>query len=258
MMCGFSRHAGAASRVFSPVLALILLAAVPAAVTVVAAPPARADETPAEEIVRRADEVRNPADSYYLRVLVTTSDRPDSPAEFEVSLQGNAKTLIKTVRPAKDRGRNLLMKGTDMWAYIPNLKRAVRVSLSQRLAGQAANGDISRMRWSGDYDARIERQDDKTWTLFLTANKAGLTYAKLRVVVEKGTYHPLRAEYLTIAGTPLKRAEFASYQELCGSVRPAEIRIQDAVRPDDRAVIRVLSMEVKSFPASMFVPEALE
>ncbi|HQB46451.1 MAG TPA: outer membrane lipoprotein-sorting protein, partial [Polyangiaceae bacterium] len=141
-------------------------------------PEAQAAEISAAEIVRKADEVRNPDESYFLRVEVQTSEHPDRPSEFEVSLLGNDKTLIKTVKPSRDRGRNMLMRGTEMWAYIPNLKRAVRVSLSQRLVGQAANGDISRMRWSGDYDAVIESQTERHWTLLLTANKTGLTYDK--------------------------------------------------------------------------------
>jgi len=221
-------------------------------------PEAQAAEISAAEIVRKADEVRNPDESYFLRVEVQTSEHPDRPSEFEVSLLGNDKTLIKTVKPSRDRGRNMLMRGTEMWAYIPNLKRAVRVSLSQRLVGQAANGDISRMRWSGDYDAVIESQTERHWTLLLTANKTGLTYAKLRVVVAKGTYHPEKAEYLTATGRLLKKLNLRLTGELCGRQRPTEIRIQDGVRPDERAVIKVLAMEVRKFPASLFVPENLE
>jgi len=219
---------------------------------------AQAAEPTAAEILRKADDVRNPAESYFLRVQVTSSDKPDEPSEFEVSLLGNDKTLIRTLKPRRDRGRNMLMRDTQMWAYIPNLKRAVRVSLSQRLVGQAANGDISRMRWSGDYDARIEAQNDRHWTLFLTGNKQGLTYAKVRVIVEKGTFHPLFAEYLTLSGRVLKKAQFTEYRELCGQMRPTEIRIQDAVRESDRSVIKVLEMEVRQFPASLFSPDNLD
>ncbi len=218
---------------------------------------AQAAEPTAVEILRKADDVRNPAESYFLKVRVISSDRPGRPSEFEVSLLGNDKTLVKTIEPRKDRGRNMLMRGTDMWAYIPNLKRAVRVSLSQRLVGQAANGDISRMRWAGDYDATIEKQTDKHWTLLLTAKKRGLTYDKVRVVIEKGTFRPKYAEYLTNGGKLLKKAQFTNYKELCGKERPTEIRIQDAVRPDDISALKILEMEVRQFPASLFVPENL-
>jgi outer membrane lipoprotein-sorting protein len=219
---------------------------------------AQAAEPTAAEILQRADDVRNPAESYFLRVQVVSSDKPDEPSEFEVSLLGSTKTLISTIKPRRDRGRNMLMRDTQMWAYIPNLKRAVRVSLSQRLVGQAANGDISRMRWTGDYNAAIESQNDRHWTLFLTGNKQGLTYAKIRVIIEKGTFHPLFTEYLTLNGRVLKKAQFTDYRELCGRMRPSEIRIQDAVRESDKSVIKVLAMEVRQFPASLFSPDNLD
>jgi len=114
------------------------------------------------------------------------------------------------------------------------------------------------MRWSGDYNAVVEKQTDKHWTLMLTANKTGLTYAKIRVVVEKGTFHPKYAEYLTEGGKLLKKAQFTGYQEICGRQRPTEIRIQDAIREDDVSVIKLQTMEVRPFPASLFVPESLE
>jgi outer membrane lipoprotein-sorting protein len=225
-----------------------------------AAPPE--DEAPAEKIapatiLKRADDVRNPADSYLLKVQVTSSDRPDDPSEFEVSLQGNTKTLIKTVKPAKDRGRNMLMLGEEMWAYLPNLKRSVRVGLNQKLVGQAANGDISRMRWSGDYDAQIESETEKEWTLLLTANKKGLTYDSVRAWIEKKTFRPVKAEYLSLSGKVLKKAKWGDYRELCGMVRPGEILIKDAVRPDDQSTIKALAMEVKEFDSSIFSPDGM-
>jgi hypothetical protein len=232
------------TRITARAAMLLALGLVGGAFVPDAVPVASAQELSASEILRRADEVRNPSDSFFLRVRVVSSDRPNEPSEFEVSLLGNDKTLVRTVKPSRDRGRNLLMRDTQMWAYIPNLKRAVRVSLSQKLVGQAANGDISRMRWSGDYDARIEKQDDKHWTLFLTGKKEGF-------------FPPVSAEYLSVAGKPLKKAQFTGYKDMLRRQRPTEIRIQDAVRPDDQSVLKVLQMEERKFPASLFVPENL-
>lgn len=217
-----------------------------------------ADELGPDEIVRRADEVRNPSESYFLKLTVTSADRPNEPSEFDVFITGNSKAVVRTVRPVRDRGRNLLMLDENMWVYVPNLKRAVRVSLNQRLVGQAANGDISRMRWAGDYSAILESETASQWQLLLTASKRGLTYEKVRVFIEKGSFHPLRAEYLTSGLRPLKTATFRAYKDLCGKVRPSEILIQDAVRPDDQSVLQVQQMELRSFPSSMYQPENLQ
>ena len=99
----------------------------------------------ADTILRKADEVRNPSESFSM--VVDVESQNDDPARFEVMMQGKSKTLIRTKKPERDVGRSILMIDENMWAYVPNLKRSVRVSLNQKLTGQAANGDISRMRW---------------------------------------------------------------------------------------------------------------
>src|SRR5687768_13390094 len=119
------------------------------------ASPAAESVTP-EAIIEKADAIRNPAESFRMQVQVKNSEGDSS--RFEVLTKGKDKTLIKTLAPRRDLGRNMLMLEENMWAYIPNLKRAVRVGLNQKLTGEAANGDISRMRWSGDYDAKLENE----------------------------------------------------------------------------------------------------
>lgn len=212
--------------------------------------PAYAAESPMS-ILEKADRIRNPTQSFVMKVKVTSSGE-DTARVFEVSTKGDNKTHVKTLAPSRDVKRDLLMVGQNMWAFIPNLNRAVRVSLSQKLSGEAANGDITRMRWSGDYEVTEESADAKSWTLLLTANKTGLTYEKVRVQVEKDTFRPIRAEYLTKAEKVLKYAVFQNYARLAGEVRPTVIEIQDAVRADKKSRIEIESMVIQNLPETLF------
>jgi len=212
----------------------------------------------AVEILKRVDAVRNPLGSYEMKVRIGDS-------LFEAWIASGARTLVRTLAPSRDRGRDLLMLGEEMWAYIPNLKRAVRVSLSQKLTGQASNGDISRMRWSEDYEPSLEssdvdedrESDGPQWVLSLRALKKGLTYERLRVWVSRRDYHPLRAEYMTQAGKVLKRARFEGYQMIAGRERPTRLLIESAVDSEDRSTLVVESMQERSFSDSMFNPQGL-
>lgn len=202
------------------------------------------------EILRKVDEVRNPAGSYEMRVRIGESF-------FVAWISGGNRTLVRTLEPARDRGRDLLMIGEEMWAYIPNLKRSVRVSLGQKLTGQAANGDISRMRWAEDYSATIEGQDEREWVLSLKAVRKGLTYDRLRVWVSRDGFRPSRAEYMTVSGKVLKHATFGAYKMMAGRVRPTEMEIVSAVSASDRSRLVVESMQQKSFAESAFNPQGL-
>lgn len=208
-----------------------------------------AEPTPAE-ILQKADEVRNPSASFTM--VVAVKDHDGTLSKFEVKTKGKDRTLIKTLEAPHSKANALLMVEQDMWAFIPNLKRAVRVSLQQKLTGQAANGDIARMRLAGDYEAKIEKDEKDAWQLFLTANKKGLTYDKIRLWVSKDGYKPRKAEYLTMAGDPLKIASFETYSAMAGADRPKTIRIQDAKRSSDFSVLEILSLQNAEFPDAIF------
>lgn len=218
--------------------------------SLLAAPPTLGGLEDPAEILRKVDAIRNPSESYEMKVRIGES-------LFLVLISGNSKTIVKTLEPVRDRGRDLLMIDEEMWAYIPNLKRAVRVSLSQKLTGQAANGDISRMRWSGDYAAQLESQEAGEWVLALRANKKGLTYERIRVWVSKKDYSPKKAEYLTDSGKILKRASFERYQMMAGRMRPTRLEIESAVNSSERSTLEVSSMTPKKFSDSIFNPQRL-
>lgn len=213
-----------------------------------------------DTLLQRADQIRNPSDSYFMQVDVDSEGSNPGHSAFEVSIDGD-RTQVRTLAPERDRGRNLLMLGEEMWAYVPNLKRAVRVALNQKLTGQAANGDISRMRWHGDYEATLDTTapaNPGEVVLFLKATKKGLTYDQIRVWLDAVTAKPLRADYLTLAGMPLKHAEYVDYGTLAGAVRPRQIVIADAVRPAEKSTIKIVSMETRHFPDALFTQGQLD
>lgn len=203
------------------------------------------------DIVKKADNIRNPNKAFEMKVEVVSTTQK-SPSVFDVFTKGNNQTLIRTLEPSRDKGRDLLMVDENMWAYVPNLKRAVRVGLSQKLTGEAANGDISRMRWADDYSATLEKENKSEWTLLLVAKKKGLTYEKIRAKISKKDYRPLSAEYLTKSNKVLKTAQFEGYKNLAGAERPSKIVIRDAVRKNNQSVITIQSMKVKSLPNTLF------
>jgi outer membrane lipoprotein-sorting protein len=211
-----------------------------------------AKNIPPEKILKRVDDIRNPGESYFMKVQIDSADDVEGPWKGEVKIKGNNRTLIITQAPARQKGQNLLMIDEEMWLYIPNLKRAVRISLSQKLTGQASNGDIGRMRWYGDYDVKIEKESRKYWHLFLTARKKGLTYEKIRIVVSKRNFHPLKAEFLSLGSKVLKTARYKRYKRLAGRIRPSEIKISDAIDESNYSTIKILEMEKNNYPLSLF------
>ncbi|MEY2988020.1 MAG: hypothetical protein RJB13_1541 [Pseudomonadota bacterium] len=208
-------------------------------------------EIHADEILRRADDVRCPSESYFMEVEISNKSGGDD-VKVEVFTQGRERTRVNTIAPVRDRGRNMLMIGEDMWAYIPNLRRSVRIALNQKLAGQAAIGDVSRMRWWGDYNSEIVSEDKSSWLLSLAATKKGLTYEKVKIWVEKKSFRPLSAEYLSGSGVVLKKARFSGYRKIAGVVRPTKIEITDPHNPLDSSTLNITKLEQRESPERLF------
>lgn len=204
--------------------------------------------------LKKADDIRNPSDSYEMKIQVEDGEND---SVFDVYLKGQDKTLIVTREPARDKGRNMLMLDRDFFAYVPNLKRSMKLSLSQKLSGQVANGDISRTRWFGDYAPQLEQEKNGEIQLLLKGTKTNLTYAWIRLWLKKENFQPLRAEYLGLNGkTTLKRAYFENYKNLVGALRPATIRIVDTQNQTSK--IQILSMQKRSFEDSFFTNRNME
>ncbi|MEK6773625.1 MAG: outer membrane lipoprotein-sorting protein [Bdellovibrionota bacterium] len=210
--------------------------------------------TNADLLLKKADDIRNPAQSYAMTVQV---DDDGNQTEFEVFIKDQDKTIIVTKAPARDRGRNMLMLDRDFQAFIPNLKRSMRLSLAQKLSGQVANGDISRTRWHGDYSVTLEKETPQEAQLLLKANKENLTYAWIRLWIDKKTNRPLRTEYLGLNGkTLLKKAYFENYKEMAGDTRPSVIRIEDTNKKSSQ--VKIISMTPKKIEDSFFTVRNME
>lgn len=207
-----------------------------------------------ERLLKTSDEIRNPGETYQMELTV---ENDETKSTFIVYLKGKDKTLIVTKEPAKDRGRNMLMLDRDFYAYIPNLKRSVRLPLSQRMSGQVANGDIARTRWYGDYNVKVEKETKTEVQLLLTGNRNNLTYQKIRLWVETTSAKPLRAEYLSINGdTILKKASFENYKQIEGKKRPSQITISDLNGKSSK--IKIITMKQTTLSDSIFTERNME
>ena len=210
----------------------------------------------AASILQKADEIRNPTGTFRMEVTVDNSD--GSHNRFEINIGGKNKSLIKTLKPRRDVGKNFLMIDENMWAFVPNINRSLRVSLNQKISGQASNGDISRMRWHGDYSAILEGENKKSWQLLLTASKKGLTYDKIRVWVAKKSFRPIKADLMTKNGRKIKDIVFKKFKKIAGGTRPVKMIITDATDSSKSTVLRIKKMTELKIPDSFFVTENLK
>lgn len=220
-------------------------------------------ELSAEEIVARADSVRSPDTDFSVDVTITNlrSDKEARITKYKVFVKGRDNTLIKTMYPPIERGRSILMKGLDLWVYLPNIRRPVRISLQQRLVGEVSYGDIARINFSGDYDAKIIREetiDKKTYyVLNLTAENMRVTYNLATYWVQKDNFHPFQAEFYSLSGKLLKICHYEDYQDRMERLRPVKLILEDPLRKGKKSIIEYNNMILTELPDKHFTKNYL-
>ena len=212
----------------------------------------------AADLVAEADRFRRPGVSFVWKITITSQEAKKTPSVdgFEVFVKGGGRVFVRFVAPPRSVGRSLLALGRDLWIYLPDAGKPVRIPLSQRLVGQVANGDIARADYAGDYDATLTGEDAldgvACHVLDLKAKTKDVTYSAIKYWVSKEGRRPVRAEFHAGTGTLLKTGTFDNFRDVGGHLLATRLTLTDAIRKDKRSVLDYGEVSVRELPDKYF------
>lgn len=218
----------------------------------------------ARALLERADEIRFPREGFQVDVDIV-SHSPDEAAQarkYRVLSKGNDNTLVMVLEPPSERGQIMLMKGRDLWVFMPNVSQPIRLGLAQRLTGEVANGDLARANFSGDYTPRILRSEsignEDYHVLELNAIDRGVTYRRVLLWVNQRNHRPLKAEFYSLSNRLLKTCSFENYRLVLGQMRPTRLVMEDALKPGERSILDYRDMKLRDLPDRVFTKDYLK
>lgn len=223
-----------------------------------------AEDPVARSIVEKADLVRFPAEGFQVDVAINTTKSGQDPEmrKYRVLSKGNANTVVMVTEPASERGQIILMKGRDLWVFMPDVSQPIRIALSQRLTGQVANGDLARANFAGDYNPRLLRTEtigsDTYNVLELNAVDRGVTYQKVIYWVNQKDNWPFKAEFYSLSNRLLKTCKYEKYQMMEGRQRPTRLVMEDAMRSGEQSVLEYGNMKLRDLPDKVFTKDYLK
>jgi outer membrane lipoprotein-sorting protein len=222
------------------------------------------EEKFARDIVEKADQIRFPVEGFQVDVAVANSNagQVTETRQYRVLSKGNENTIVMITEPAVDRGQIMLMKGRDLWIFLPNVSQPVRLSLAQRLTGQVANGDIARANFSGDYAPKIVRTEkidgEDHYVLELTAVDRSVAYHRVLYWVKQKNFFPHKAEFYSLSDRLLKTARYENYQTMAGRPRPTRLVMEDALRKGEASVLEYSGMVLRQLDDKIFTRDYLK
>lgn len=178
---------------------------------------------------------------------------------FEIKARGDD-ALAVTTSPPRSKGEVLLFNDRSMWFYKPGLRKPVAISGRQKLAGQAANGDIASTHYSRDYEGRITSQEkegnDVIFVLELKGKNHNVTYDRIRYWIAAKDKLARKAEFLSLEGEVLKSAtfEYGNRIEVEGKPTPfvSKMTIVDAKMKENQSTLIYKSPKKKELEPSLF------
>jgi outer membrane lipoprotein-sorting protein len=221
-----------------------------------------ADAPTAEELVKRYDTIMG-ADAFeaLFSMAAHRDDGSTRTYEMKVLKSGNDKLRLWFTDPAAVRGQEMLRQGENLWVYMPNLKRALRVASRDSFqGGDFNNADVLRVNYAVDYTAQKLGTSDVPGTvaLELQARTSDAAYDKIRLWLREADWMPVKGEYYAASGKMLRSAEFSDIKSFAGFKRPAKIVMRNMLATSRFSEMLVRNVNVKVKPtASQFVLDNL-
>jgi outer membrane lipoprotein-sorting protein len=203
-------------------------------------------QDPREIIKKMEDNMRG--DANYAELTMTT-ERPRYTREISLKSWslGDDYSLIYVTAPARDKGTAFLKRGNEIWNYVPNIDRTVKMPpsmMSQSWMGSDFTND--------DLVRGVSTVDDYTHTLLgseivdghnsykiemIPKPEAPVVYEKVIYWVTKEHYLPVKVENYDEFGDLVSTINFRDIKNMGGRMIPAVTEMIPEGRPGHRTIL---------------------
>ncbi len=225
----------------------------------------------ANEIVQKSDKIRNPSSSFYQKGLITEYKRAKKIDSMLISIyskesDGQFKTIVRILKPKKDKDKLILRDGNSMWLYDPNSKALAQMSPQQRLMGQSSSADVMSANFAKDYKLKLEgtehikdgsKKQRECYKISMEAISDDVSYPFVEYWVDVENFYPISAKFYSANRDLLKKSYYRKFKEVLGQIRPTQVLIFDGVDTSKATKMEFADTKNKELPDFWFNKEYL-
>ena len=206
-------------------------------------------------LLKQVDRNLNPEsfESYRKLINIEPNGREKEFVLFTVK-KGKDKIAALFISPASEKGRSTLRLDENMWLYIPNVGKPVRItSLQSVVGGVFNNADILRLDYAEEYDVVDVEDLGDEYLMHLKAKTNSVAYDKLKMWADKKKSLPKKIECLTTASMLIKTIYFKQVKDFGGGiVRPSVIETDSPLHQGYRSVMIFAGIKQRDFKDEVF------
>jgi outer membrane lipoprotein-sorting protein len=206
-------------------------------------------------ILKKVD--RNLEPESYESYRQLTDIQPDGTKKVSVLYtlkKGRNRIVALFVAPASDKGRVTLRLGENMWLYIPEVGRSIRITSLQSVTGSVFNNaDILRIDYTAEYNVEAVEEQKDVYLLSLKAKTGEVAYDKLKMWVDKKTLLPATIECYAASGLLIKTLRFSNIKDFGGGIRrPAMLETDSPLQKGYKSIMQWSGLKAREFPDEIF------
>ena len=207
------------------------------------------------EILKQVDRNLQP-DAYEMYRKLINVEPDGSKKEFVLYSvkKGQDKMAALFLSPASEKGRATLRLGENMWLYIPNVGKPIRItSLQSVVGGVFNNSDILRLDYGAEYNAENLAEEGDNYVLDLKAKTASIAYDRLKMIVDKKTVLPTTIKCYAASGMLIKTLYYKKPKDFGdGLIRPSVLETDSPLYKGYKSVMIYAKINKKELADEIF------
>jgi outer membrane lipoprotein-sorting protein len=207
----------------------------------------------AAEIIERMEDVMRGESSRAEMTMTIERARYTREVSMKAWALGEDYSLILITAPARDQGTTYLKRNNEIWNYVPNIDRTIKMPpsmMSQSWMGSDfTNDDLVRESSTiEDYEHRILREEEyngrNAWTLELIPKPdTPIVWGKVLIWVDMEHNIMLKEENYDQRNNLANTIEFQNIGEMGGRIFPSRMVLRPADKPEQRTILEYKSLE---------------
>jgi outer membrane lipoprotein-sorting protein len=207
------------------------------------------------QLLKQIDRNLNPESfEMYRKIINIEPDGRKKEYTFFSVKKGLNKIAGVFLAPASEKGRSTLRLGDNMWLYIPNVGKPIRItSLQSVIGGVFNNADILSLDYTAEYNVEKVEEKGNEYFLQLKAKTKTVAYDRLNLWADKSRKLPIKIECLTEAGMLIKTLYFKEVKDFGGGiVRPSVIETDSPLYKGYKSIMIFAKIKQRDFKDEVF------